>query len=106
VTELRGIGHSSKAPAGDEAASAHVEHGDFLPCHDALVYHRLRLPHASEQVLGLDLNRSEPAGAGLVPLWNGVGDDVVEQLAGSRTVALHKLGGCAGPNGTPIARSS
>jgi hypothetical protein len=34
-----------------------VEHGDFLPCHDALVYHRLRLLHASQQVLGLDRER-------------------------------------------------
>jgi hypothetical protein len=57
----------------------------------------LNLARGNPQVLWAILNRSEPAGTPLVHVWNGVGDDVVEQLAGSRTVALHKLGGRAGP---------
>jgi hypothetical protein len=53
----------------------------------------LSLARGNPQVLW---DRSEPAGTPLVHFWNGVGDDIVEQLAGSRTVALHKLGGRVG----------
>jgi hypothetical protein len=50
-----GIGRN-EAPAGEPA---HAEHGGFSPLSRRLVYHRLRLPHASQQVLGVDLNCSE-----------------------------------------------
>jgi hypothetical protein len=50
-----GIGRS-KGPAGE---LTHAEHGGFSPLSRRLVYHRLRLPHARQQVLGLDLNCSE-----------------------------------------------
>jgi hypothetical protein len=53
--DCAGIGRN-KAPAGEPA---HAEHGEFSPLSRRLVYHRLRLTHASQQVLGVNLNRSE-----------------------------------------------
>src|SRR5436190_19589511 len=50
-----GIGRS-KGPAGEPT---HAGHGAVSPLSRGLVYHRFRLPHARQQVLGSDLNRSE-----------------------------------------------
>jgi hypothetical protein len=53
--------NSSKAPAGDEVAPGSSGTWGFSPLSRRLVYHTLSLPHASQQVLGADLNRSESA---------------------------------------------
>jgi hypothetical protein len=50
----------------------------------------LSLARGNPQVRWAILNRSEPAGTRLVHLWDGVGDNVVEQLAGWLTVALYQ----------------
>jgi len=42
----------------------------------------LSLARRGRAVLGARLNRSESVGTRLVYLWNGVGDNLVEQLAG------------------------
>jgi hypothetical protein len=52
----------------------------------------LSLARGNPQVFWAILNRSEPAGTRRVHLCDGVGDDVVEQLGGSRSATqLRKL---------------
>jgi hypothetical protein len=59
---LLAIGHAAAhADERDELASSEVEHG-LLPGTRSGAYSSLRVPWTHPHVLGLDLNRSEPAG--------------------------------------------
>ena len=59
-------------------------------------YRRLRVPRKHPQVLGVDLNRSEPARTPLVHLGAGVGDNLVDSSPVAMTVPYKEFGGLSG----------